>query len=128
MSDEQVITVVNTNSYGHGTTIHQRGTMQVEYILDLVPGAWNKPEDLANLMTDHPYITKVTYTGERGPTKLEQLKKAFEDAYLLADQAGYEYYTNKFPASHQSLSAAHKDACLQRDKEWRVYNDVLTYG
>jgi hypothetical protein len=129
MSDEQTITVENSKSYGHNTTIHHRGTMQVEYILDIVPGAWHQPEDLVRWLTDHPYITSVTYTPKpEGPTKLEQLKKAFDDAYLLADQTGYDLYINTNIAAHYPLDELHSAACLQRDKEWRVYNDVLNNG
>jgi hypothetical protein len=125
---EPINTVVNTSSYGHGNTIHQRGTMQVEYILDIVPGAWNKPEDLANWMANHPYITKVTYTGEVGPTKLEQLKKVFDDAYLLADQTAYDRYTNTKVSNYVALDKAHFAACHARDIAWTVYNDELNNG
>jgi hypothetical protein len=128
MSDEQAITVVNTNSYGHGTTIHQRGTMQVEYITNKVPGAFHQPDDLANWMATHPYITKVTYTGEGGPTKLEQLKKAFDDAYHLADQTGYDRYTNTKVSNYAALDKAHFAACHARDIAWTVYNDELLNG
>jgi hypothetical protein len=62
VTDKPSITVENVHSYGHGNTIHTRGTMQVEYILDIVPGAFHQPEDLADWLTNHPYITKVTYT------------------------------------------------------------------
>jgi hypothetical protein len=129
MSDEQAITVVNTNSYGHGTTIHQRGTMQVEYILDMVPGVWHQPRDLAGWMTNHPYITKVTYTSKGvRPTKLEQLKKAFDDAYLLADQTGYDRYTNTVVARYLSLHEAHITACHQRDSAFGAYSEELLNG
>ena len=39
----------------------QRYTLEVEFILDMVPGAWHQPEDLVKYLLDHPYITSVTY-------------------------------------------------------------------
>jgi hypothetical protein len=128
MSDEQAITVVNTESYGHGNNVHHRGTMQVEYILDIVPGAWHQPEDLVTWLTDHPYITSVTYTGEGGPTKLEQLKKVFDDAYELAYQTGYDCYINKFPERSNSLNEAYIDACEQRNSAFDAYDNMLNNG
>jgi hypothetical protein len=128
MSDEQEITVVNTSSYGHGNTIHHRGTMQVEYILDIVPGSFHQPEDLVRWMSNHPYITKVTYTGEGEPTKLEQLKKVFDDAYLLADQTGYDLYTNTVVARYLSLNEAHETACHHRDSAFETYNHMYLNG
>jgi hypothetical protein len=128
MSDEQEITVVNTSSYGHGTTFHHRGTMQVEYILDIVPGAWHQPEDLVRWLTDHPYITKVTYTGEGGPTKLEQLKKAFDDAFFAADKTGYDRYTCTNIAEFPTLHEAHETACHHRDSAFEAYNREYING
>jgi hypothetical protein len=127
--DTNCITVVNTNSYGHNNDIHYRGTMQVEYILDLVPGAFHQPEDLVRWMVNHPYITSVTYTPKpEGPTKLEQLKKVFDDAYHLADQTGYDRYTNTKVSNYAALDKAHFAACHARDIAWTVYNDELLNG
>jgi hypothetical protein len=129
MSDEQAIKVENTNSYGYGNTTHTRGTMQVEYILDIVPGAWHQPEDLAKWMANHPYITKVTYTPkEVKPTKLEQLEKAFNDAFFFADQTGYDRYTNTKRSRAVVLDKAHFAACHARDDAWTAYNDEILRG
>jgi hypothetical protein len=131
MSDEQEITVENTNSYGHNIDIHLHpsGTMQVEYILDLVPGAWHQPEDLVNWMNDHPYITSVTYTPKpEEPTKLEKLKKAFDDAFFFANETGYDRYTNTNRSRGAVLDNAHFAACHTRDDAWAAYNDQLLNG
>ena len=57
------ITVVNTESHGRHSTpeIRTRYTMEVEFILDMVPGVMHQPEDLVKYLLDHPYITSVTY-------------------------------------------------------------------
>ena len=57
------ITVVNTESHGRHSTpeIRTRYTMEVEFILDMVPGAWHQPEDLMNWIATHSYVTKVTH-------------------------------------------------------------------
>lgn len=62
MSDTK-ITVVNTESYGRHSTpeIRTRYTMEVEFILDMVPGAWHQPEDLMNWIATHSYVTQVTH-------------------------------------------------------------------
>jgi hypothetical protein len=123
--DLNAVTLVNNGSYGHGNTIHYRGTMQVEYILDIVPGAWHQPEDLANWMADHPYITKVTYIPkEKPPLLLEVLKMVFDDAYKAAEMTGYALYTNMVIVDHFTLDVAHNAAVAARDAAFADYKSL----
>ena len=65
------ITVKNKLSYGlhkanmgelEGTpNNYKRHTMTVEFILDMVPGAFHKPEHLMEWIAQNPYVTTVTY-------------------------------------------------------------------
>lgn len=69
------ILATNPNSYGlHGENMgpelaglpndRERHTLQVEFILDMVPGAFHQPEDLINWIIQNPYVTGVTFKGE----------------------------------------------------------------
>jgi hypothetical protein len=62
----ETITVTNPNSYGKGSTIHPKVTFTVEAILDVVPGAWAQPEDLANWIAQHSYVNSVSYEKQPG--------------------------------------------------------------
>lgn len=72
MSKLQKITATNKASYGFysenvGEELaglpnnRERHTMEVEFILDQVPGAFHQPEDLINWIMQNPYVTGVTF-------------------------------------------------------------------
>ena len=122
MSDEQTITVENTKSYGHNTTIHYRGTMQVEYILDLVPGAFHQPEDLVRWMSNHPYITKVTYTPKAEPKKLAEFDMESNIKSLICELAERETITAM--ANEVIHVTAENGDVLYTDEAQDVFNDL----
>jgi hypothetical protein len=58
--------VENTDCYGRGPNgeLHESRellTLQVSFILDMVPGAWHQPIDLMTHIADHSYVMDVTY-------------------------------------------------------------------
>ena len=62
--------VTNTNGYAYyegKPTKAKRHVLKVEFILDMVPGAFNQPEDLMNWISQNPYVDKVTL--EEDPAK-----------------------------------------------------------
>lgn len=68
MADLTPIIAVNPDSYGlfqGEPNSRPRHEIKVEFILDMVPGAFHQPEDLVNWIMGNPYVTGVTFT----PTK-----------------------------------------------------------
>jgi hypothetical protein len=68
-------TIINHASYGRfhenmglelagKPNAQQRFTMSVEYITDIVPGAFHQSEDLASWIASNPYVTSVTFTSK----------------------------------------------------------------
>lgn len=66
------IIAVNPNSYGlyddnmgpemAGTpNNHTRHKLEVEFILDSVPGSFFDPKDLINWIMQNPYVTTITF-------------------------------------------------------------------
>lgn len=73
------IIAINPNSYGlYGDNMgpdlagqpnnQQRHTLEVEFILDMVPGAFHQPEDLINWIMQNPYVTGVTFRNKEALT------------------------------------------------------------
>lgn len=61
------IIAVNPDSYGlfqGEPNSRPRHTLNVEFILDMVPGAFHQPEDLINWILTNPYVTTVTFNTE----------------------------------------------------------------
>lgn len=69
------IIAVNPNSYGFysedmGPDLaglpnnSPRHTLEVEFILDMVPGQYHQPDDLINWIMQNPYVTGVTFNVE----------------------------------------------------------------
>jgi hypothetical protein len=69
------ITAINHESYGlygpdmgpglAGTPDNRpRLKLEVEFVLDDVPGAWHMPEDLVNWILSHSYVTGVAFNLE----------------------------------------------------------------
>jgi hypothetical protein len=67
--------IINHTSYGRfhenlgpelagKPNAQQRFTMSVEFITDIVPGAFHQPEDLANWIASNPYVTSVTFNSK----------------------------------------------------------------
>lgn len=54
--------VTNANTYA--SPIHKAGVMKVEFILDMVPGGFHQPEDLANWIAQNPYVVSVSIDTE----------------------------------------------------------------
>ncbi len=50
--------IENLNAYA--TPNRKVHKLTVEFILDLVPGAWYQPEDLMNWIAQHSYVKAVT--------------------------------------------------------------------
>tara|TARA_R110000822_G_scaffold177268_1_gene317256 strand:- start:1214 stop:1597 length:384 start_codon:yes stop_codon:yes gene_type:complete len=58
-------TIVNPSSYAGSRDIVR--TMEVNFILDQVPGAYNKPIDLMKWINGNSYVHSVTYDDEPAP-------------------------------------------------------------
>ena len=94
------IIAVNSNSYGlYGDNMgpdlagtpneRPRHKLEVEFILDQVPGAFHEPMDLVNVILQNPYVTVVTYgtnggsalptpEGGSAPVMTEEQREALE--------------------------------------------------
>lgn len=50
--------IINENAY-KPTAVDKIITLEVKVMLDLVPGAWHKPEDIMNWIAEHSYVQSV---------------------------------------------------------------------
>jgi len=51
------------NSRTYATEARKTHKLEVEFILDMVPGTFHRPEDLMRWICENPYVKSVTLKG-----------------------------------------------------------------
>jgi hypothetical protein len=64
MTDKVVIENVASYAPCDKPTPYKQFKLEVDCILDMVPGAFSSPEDLMNWIATNPYVRKVTMVEE----------------------------------------------------------------
>lgn len=98
--------VINEKSYAPvgKNTIHPIIKLEVEAILDLVPGAFHQPEDLMRWIATNPYVRSVRL-------KTEKLHE------ILADNLYYDYPQEDI---QEDIAAAQAERDAWNDIESRL--------
>lgn len=87
-----LVTELNPNAYKAGP-IHQVVRIEIDLMLDAVPGAWHGPEDFIAWVQHHNYVLHAEHTGNVvgtvTETKVDQTKAKATAFDNLQDALGY---------------------------------------